>query len=1176
MRKGTKRLLTVGAVLTLGACGDTVEVVTPPFPDIPPPIIEIPPPPTPPPPTPPPPVANRSPVAVGTIPAHNVDVAGTATVPVAGYFSDPDGDELTYSGSSSNDAVATVSVDGSTATVTGVARGSAVVTITAADPDGLQANQGFNVTVGQDGGRAATVTIFGLRDPMDRNMSVNPTNVSGGVTVLLDVQYNDENVTAIALTLGDNVISCRGTSSDANQAIAGLAESGGAVEVDCYLNTADVMGECMGEQLMPAYANGEYALGAQITTEGGETRQSLATQQVTLKNSGYVMVAHSGGKSLIKGGMNMYGGPTADDNMNSFHACPVAYDGTTVGKMSLRALNTGPAKAEPHTAATSLSFKAPTKTASFNGAAVDMEGPFTWHANSAWNGAVEDEGPGGREHWVFAAETIEDDGGLDVSSKFATMNPHGPYYFDFKAPTAGPININKAEVMAGTSYSGAAAVALTGMADAGAGADAMSVSIAVGDCSNAANLPYNATTKAPNRTTTPFVAAYTGVTSVSELAEDDAGRAGSGQTDNNGLDCYVAELTAFADKLGNAWKGGADPATWMQTANFGVDKTAAVLSDIEPESGHVFRALPEMEFEVDNPDLASGDDGTPITGKVTRTVGRSQVEVGTVAIDGRNATVTLDATNDYFAKNGAKTVNVAVTDGAMPANSAGYSLSFGYDTEAPTVSISKSQQSLGQTGASSVTVSVAGSISDASEIEGAALRLLLGNNVDNCAAVTDTLPDNRTTGGDKRNLENGTNSIAFDASFVIKAPDVSETGAGGDETYCFRLDVEDSAVEADTRGDGNEATFNLGNFTVTWPAGPAPPPAGPTFEFTNVDGTEIDGALGVTEGNADGMMYSVKLANTDETAATVTLTASTGFTVTPSSLTFPHSDGTSDTLNVTVTAAHDLDIDANDGVVTHSATDFGDAMLAVTSNDDDVMLSASVMSVTEDADSATVIITATAGTAPTDAAGRTLTVASAGAGGAVAGDFRVTSDGDGANDIVIAMGETSATDTVYVTALDDADMDEAASEAIEFSVSGSTDPNGTYVVPTSIMIVDVDPDISVELSHSSLDEGSTATVVTVTATLPSGVTAPGIMTFTIADGSACVNAAWTGDTFTINTRGTTGSGTVTVTPVADFNGNDEDCAVGVTVAPAAKANTVAWTLQAAELMIVNADDSTSG
>ena len=72
------------------------------------------------------------------------------------------------------------------------------------------------------------MTIFGLREVGDRNTSVDPSNVSGNVSVLLDVQYNDETVTNVDLTLGDEVISCRGASSDAAASagvVPGVAES---------------------------------------------------------------------------------------------------------------------------------------------------------------------------------------------------------------------------------------------------------------------------------------------------------------------------------------------------------------------------------------------------------------------------------------------------------------------------------------------------------------------------------------------------------------------------------------------------------------------------------------------------------------------------------------------------------------------------------------------------------------------------------------------------------------------------------------------------------------------------------------------------------------------------------------------------------------------------------------
>ena len=92
-------------------------------------------------------VPNRAPEPVGTIADVEVEVDGSATVDVAGHFRDPDGDVLTYSAESSSMARAEVSVSGSVVTVTGVAKGSATVTVTAEDTEGLTARQTFRVTV---------------------------------------------------------------------------------------------------------------------------------------------------------------------------------------------------------------------------------------------------------------------------------------------------------------------------------------------------------------------------------------------------------------------------------------------------------------------------------------------------------------------------------------------------------------------------------------------------------------------------------------------------------------------------------------------------------------------------------------------------------------------------------------------------------------------------------------------------------------------------------------------------------------------------------------------------------------------------------------------------------------------------------------------------------------------
>ena len=92
-------------------------------------------------------VPNRAPQSKGTIPPLSVVLGQTGTVDVSAYFTDPDGDALTYAATSSSPGVATVSVSGSTVTVAAVAKGTTNVTVTATDPGGLAATQTFQATV---------------------------------------------------------------------------------------------------------------------------------------------------------------------------------------------------------------------------------------------------------------------------------------------------------------------------------------------------------------------------------------------------------------------------------------------------------------------------------------------------------------------------------------------------------------------------------------------------------------------------------------------------------------------------------------------------------------------------------------------------------------------------------------------------------------------------------------------------------------------------------------------------------------------------------------------------------------------------------------------------------------------------------------------------------------------
>ena len=101
---------------------------------------------------------NRAPAPVGTIPAQTLASDGSKTLDVSGYFSDPDGNPLSYTAISSDQGAATVGVSGSTVTVTAVAVGTATITVYASDVDAT-GTQTFSVTVVRNRAPAANGTI---------------------------------------------------------------------------------------------------------------------------------------------------------------------------------------------------------------------------------------------------------------------------------------------------------------------------------------------------------------------------------------------------------------------------------------------------------------------------------------------------------------------------------------------------------------------------------------------------------------------------------------------------------------------------------------------------------------------------------------------------------------------------------------------------------------------------------------------------------------------------------------------------------------------------------------------------------------------------------------------------------------------------------------------------------
>ena len=93
---------------------------------------------------------NQAPVVASVLPdVSGLEAGATRDVSLSGVFDDADGDALTISAASSDEAVATVSVasGGSTLTVTGVAQGTATITVTAQDSGGNRVSDAFEVSV---------------------------------------------------------------------------------------------------------------------------------------------------------------------------------------------------------------------------------------------------------------------------------------------------------------------------------------------------------------------------------------------------------------------------------------------------------------------------------------------------------------------------------------------------------------------------------------------------------------------------------------------------------------------------------------------------------------------------------------------------------------------------------------------------------------------------------------------------------------------------------------------------------------------------------------------------------------------------------------------------------------------------------------------------------------------
>ena len=100
-------------------------------------------------------LVGRPPVVLEELPLDTVSAGDTALWVLSEYFSDPDGDQLTYGAESSDRTIAQVALWTDTLIVRGRSGGTATVTVTATDPSGLSATSKMEVVV--QGGRPPVV-----------------------------------------------------------------------------------------------------------------------------------------------------------------------------------------------------------------------------------------------------------------------------------------------------------------------------------------------------------------------------------------------------------------------------------------------------------------------------------------------------------------------------------------------------------------------------------------------------------------------------------------------------------------------------------------------------------------------------------------------------------------------------------------------------------------------------------------------------------------------------------------------------------------------------------------------------------------------------------------------------------------------------------------------------------
>ena len=288
------------------------------------------------------PPANRAPTVASVIGnATIVNESGSHQVSLSGVFSDADGDSLTMTAGSSDEAVATVSVasDGSSLTVTAKGRGTATITVTADDGRGGTVDDEFTIKVkaaptvasaisdvsGLEAGSTQDVSLSGVFSDADGDALTFTASSSNNGKATVSVASDGSKLTLAGVADGTATITVTAQDSDGNRVSGDFSvavvqvpeppqqeEPNQAPTVASAIDDATIVNES-GTQTVSLSGTFSDADSDTLTISAKSSDTTVATVSVASDSSSLTVKAQARGNATITVTANDGRGGTVDD-----------------------------------------------------------------------------------------------------------------------------------------------------------------------------------------------------------------------------------------------------------------------------------------------------------------------------------------------------------------------------------------------------------------------------------------------------------------------------------------------------------------------------------------------------------------------------------------------------------------------------------------------------------------------------------------------------------------------------------------------------------------------------------------------------------------------------------------------------------------------------------------------